>query len=500
MFDISSSFSLYTAGISYVFHFNVILMLLIGTIIGIMFGVIPGLSATIGVAIFTPLTFAMSTFMAFALLLGIYCGSVYGGSISAILINIPGTPAAVMTKMDGHPMALQGQAGRAIGLATTSSFIGGIFSVFILAFLAPVIANVALQFSAQEFFAVCIFGLSIIAYISSGTMLKGLIAGILGLMLATIGTDPITAYTRFSYKNASLIGGLEMIPLMVGIFGITEVLTMVEGKKTKIEHSAKLDKVIPSFKEIFKMIPVLIRGSIIGVFIGAVPATGGTIASIISYGVEKKISKHPETFGNGEPRGIIGPESANNAATGGAMIPMMTLGIPGDVVTAILIGALMLHGLSPGPMLFQQNPEVVSSIFILLLIANIFFLFLGLLGAKYFAKVVSLPRPILVSMILCLAIVGTFSVRNSLFDVWVLVIAGIIGFIMNKVSIPTAPLVLGFILGGLVEQYLRQALVLSFGNFFEFFSRPISGSFLVLTILTIISPYIMPIIKRTIKR
>jgi len=271
---------------------------------------------------------------------------------------------------------------------------------------------------------------------------------------------------------------------------------MVENKNSLPLKAEKFSRVkINSFKEILKNITTVIRGSVIGTFIGAVPATGGTIAAIISYGLEKRISKHPETFGKGEERGIIGPESANNAATGGAMIPMLTLGIPGDVVTAILIGALMLHGLAPGPMLFEQNPEIVSSIFIILLLSNILFLVLGLFGAKYFAKVVSWPKPILVSMILCLAIVGTFSVRNSLFDVWVLVIFGLIGYIMNKLGIPTAPLILGFILGGMVEQYLRQSLVLSFGNIFSFFSRPISAISIGLTILTILSPYITKVIK-----
>ncbi len=496
MFGSGELLGLYFDGIPLVFQFNVLLALTIGTTIGIIFGVIPGLSATIGVAIFTPLTYTMSAPVAFAILLGIYCGSVYGGSISAILINIPGTASSVMTRLDGHPLALKGEAGRAIGLATTSSFVGGIISVFLLAFFAPKLASFALQLSAQEYFSICLFGISVIAYISEGSPIKGLISGILGLLLATIGTDPITAYTRFTFGKAEIVGGFEVIPIMVGLFGISEVLKMVENKNSLPLKAEKFSRVkINSFKEILKNITTVIRGSVIGTFIGAVPATGGTIAAIISYGLEKRISRHPETFGKGEERGIIGPESANNAATGGAMIPMLTLGIPGDVVTAILIGALMLHGLAPGPMLFEQNPEIVSSIFIILLLSNILFLVLGLFGAKYFAKVVSWPKPILVSMILCLAIVGTFSVRNSLFDVWVLVIFGLIGYIMNKLGIPTAPLILGFILGGMVEQYLRQSLVLSFGNIFSFFSRPISAISIGLTILTILSPYITKVIK-----
>ena len=496
MFESGGFLSLYTVGFASVFQLDVLLALLLGTVIGIVFGVIPGLSATIGVAIFTPLTFAMSTNMAFAILLGIYCGSVYGGSISAILINIPGTPAAVMTRLDGHPLAQKGEAGRAIGLATTASFIGGLFSVFMLAFFAPMLANIALKLSAQEYFAVCVFGLSVIAYISQGSMLKGFISGVLGLLLATVGTDPINAFTRFTFGRTELVSGFEMIPLMVGVFGIAEVLKMVENRKAGAPPLKKFSRVVPSFREMGRMIGTLIRGSAIGVFIGAVPATGGTIAAIISYGVEKRLARNPDDFGKGEPRGIVGPESANNAATGGAMIPMMTLGIPGDIVTAILIGALMLHGLAPGPMLFQNNPEVVSSIFLILALANFFFLALGLLGAKYFAKVITWPRAVLVSMILCLAIVGTYSVRNSVFDVWVLALAGLGGYAADKVGIPTAPFVLGFILGGMVEQYLRQALVLSYGNFLGFFTRPISGFFLVLTIIMIASPYLTALWKK----
>ncbi len=496
LFESVNVLSLYSAGLLNILQPDILLVLIAGTAIGMVFGVIPGLSATIGVAIFTPLTFAMDTYMAFALLLGVYCGSIYGGSISAILINIPGTPAAVMTRIDGHPMAVNGEAERAIGLATTSSFIGGIISVFFLAFFAPLIAKFALQFSAHEYFAVCIFGISVIAYISTGSMLKGFISGFLGLLLSTIGMDPVEGYSRFSYGNIELLGGLEMIPIMVGVFGIAEVLKMIEGRKEKVNILSKINRTLPSFNMIKKMFGTVIRGSIIGVFIGAVPATGGTIASIISYGVEKRLAKNPENFGKGEPRGIVGPESANNAATGGAMIPMMTLGIPGDVVTAILIGALMLHGLSPGPMLFKNHMDLVSAIFILMFLSNFIFLCFGLFGAKYFAKVITLPRAFLVSMILCLAIVGTYSVRNSIFDIWILIFSGIGGYLMNKIRIPVPPLILGFILGKLIEINFRQALILSYGNVWDFFNRPLSCFFLIMTIFVIVSPYFSFVIKK----
>lgn len=490
MFGDGGFFSLYTAGLANTLQPEVLLILVAGTIIGVVFGIIPGLSATIGVAIFTPITFTMNTEASFALLLGIYCGSTYGGSISAILVNIPGTIAAVMTVNDGYPLSRRGESGRAIGLATTSSFLGGLCSVFILAFFAPAIASMALHLSAHEYFAICLFGISVIAYVSYGTMLKGFIAGTIGFFLSTVGLEPIQAYPRFTFGSTELLNGFEMIPLMVGVFGFAEVLRMAErgGSFTPVKN---IGKVLPSFRELGRMIFTLLRGSVIGVFIGAVPATGGTIAAIISYGLEKRISKHPETFGKGEFRGIVAPESANNAASGGAMIPMMTLGIPGDVVTAILIGALILHGLQPGPLLFKNNPEVVSSIFISMALANFIFLAMGLLAAKYLSKVISLPIPVLLTMILTLAIVGTYAIRNSLFDVWVLVCAGIGGFVLTKVGIPVAPLVLGFILGPLIENYLRQALMLSFGNPLDFILRPICATFIGLTVLVIVSPYLV---------
>lgn len=498
MYDSGGLFSLYVAGLSSVFQYDVLLALLAGTTLGVVFGAIPGLSAVVGVAVITPLTFGMNTTMAFAILLGVYCGGVYGGSISAILLNIPGTACAVMTRLDGHPMALNGQAGRAIGLATISSFLGGVLSVIVLALFAPALANMALELSAQEYFSVCIFGLSVIVYISHGMMLKGFISAILGLLLATVGTDPIDAYTRFAFGNTQLIGGLEMIPIMVGIFGVGEVLKMGEQKDIGFEPITKIGKVLTAFKDLWKHKWSMIRGSLMGVFIGAIPASGGTIAAILSYGIEKRLAKNPEDLGKGDPRGIIGPESANNAGTGGAMIPMLTLGIPGDIVTAILIGALMLHGLAPGPMLFKNNPEVVSSIFILMLLANFMFLVIGLSAAKYFAKIITWPRSILLSLILILTIAGTYGVRNSIFDIWVLFLAGIAGFAMDKVGIPAAPFVLAFVLGKLVEQYLRRALVLSFGNFWDFFSRPISAFFLVITFLMIAGPYLFTLAKKMV--
>jgi putative tricarboxylic transport membrane protein len=484
-------FSLYTAGLSNTLQFDVLMILFFGTLIGVIFGVIPGLSPVIGVSILIPFTFKMDTIPSFALLLGMYCGSMFGGSISAIIANIPGTSAAIMTVQDGYPLAQRGEAGRAIGIATISSFIGGVISVFILAFFAPIIAAWALELSAPEFFAVAVFGISVIAYVSSGTMVKGFLGAVIGLLLSTVGVDEVSGYPRFTFETNVLLGGLPLIPLMVGLFGFAEVLRIAEKGIAGYQKIVGVGRILPSLGDLRRLLGSILRGSAIGVFIGAVPATGGTIAAIVSYGVEKRLSKHPETFGKGEPQGISAPESANNASTGGAMIPMLTLGIPGDIVTALLIAAFIIHGLFPGPLLFRNNPEVVSSIFISLMFSNFMFLGLGLMGAKYFAKLVTLPRGLLVAMILCLSIVGTYSIQNSVFDVWVYVAAGIAGFYLTKVGVPVSPIVIGFVLGSILESYFRQGLIMSFGDPLEFVTRPIAATFLGLTVLLIFSPLIV---------
>ncbi|MFS0862006.1 tripartite tricarboxylate transporter permease [Fredinandcohnia sp. 179-A 10B2 NHS] len=483
-----SPFDLYTAGLSNVFVPEVIMMLLIGTLAGVIIGALPGLTATMGVAVMTPLTFGMSAEMSFALLLGVFSGGVYGGSMTAVLANIPGTPSSMMTALDGYPLGQKGEAGKAIGMATIASFIGGLISAVILSIFAPSIARVALNFSAQEYFAVALFGLGIIAFISNGSMIKGLLSGCLGLLIATVGMDPMTGFERFTAGSADLLSGVELLPVLIGIFGLGEILIVAFSSLNGVKTTKQIGKIIPSKEEIKENTPTIFRGSIIGSFIGAIPAAGGTIAGIIAYGFEKRISRNPEKFGTGYLKGVSAPESANNATTGGAMIPMLTLGIPGDAITAILIGALVLHGLQPGPLLFQNNPDIVSMIFILLLLSNFAFLAIGLLGARVVSKVMTTPMGILLPTILILCAVGTYSIRNSFFDLGVLIVFGIVGFLFNKADIPAAPLVLGLILGPLVEQNLRRSLVLSEGDFLTFFTRPISATFLVLTILVLVFP------------
>lgn len=484
---------LYTAGLSIVFQPGIILVLLAGVFLGIVIGALPGLTAVMGVSILVPLTYGLSFEAGILALTGVYIGAVYGGSISATLLNIPGTPSAVMTTLDAYPMAQRGEAGKALGMATMASFFGGLFSVIVLAILAPVIADFALKFTSLEMFSIAVFGLSIMAYISPGSMLKGLIAGTIGLLIATIGGDPMMAYPRFTFSRTELYTGIQFIVAMIGLFGAAEVLIQAEKGNIVAEVIKKIDQVLPSLQEIRVNFGVMLRSSIIGVIVGAIPGTGATIASIVAYGQQKRLSKQPERLGTGVIEGIAASEAANNACTGGAMITLLSLGIPGDSVTAILIGAFMIHGLRPGPVLFQENFELVSAIFIGLVLANVFMLVLGLTGTRLFAKIITVPAPILQASVLALCFVGAYSVQNSLFDVSVMLVFACLGYVMYKAGIPRAQLVLGLILGPLAESNLRRSMSLygtGMGLVLGFISHPIAAVTLLLALLLIIYPLV----------
>ncbi|MDR1559579.1 MAG: tripartite tricarboxylate transporter permease [Clostridiales bacterium] len=490
---------LYTAGLPLILDPNVILMMILGTTCGVLIGALPGLTATIGVAVMTPLTFGMAAIPSFALLLSVYCGATFGGSITSVLAKIPGTPANMMTAIDGYPLGQKGHAGKAIGLATISSFIGGIVSTVVLALFAPKIASMALEFSAQEYFSIAMLGISIIAYISGKSMTKSLISGLLGLLVAVVGMDSMTGVQRFTFGNYELLSGVELIPALIGVFGLSEVLRNAAKGQKDILVTKQISKILPSKQEFKLVLPTIFRGTAIGTFIGAVPAVGGVTASIVAYGIEKRISKTPDEFGKGSLRGIAAPESANNSATGGAMIPMLTLGIPGDAVTAVLIGSLMLHGLTPGPLMFKNEMPTVSAIFILMALANVAFLFIGLLGARYVAKILAIPNNILMPVILLLCCVGTYGIRNSIFDLFVLLIFGAVGFLFDKIDVPSAPLVLGLVLGKLIEDNFRRTLALSNGNSLTVFTRPISCFFLVATLLILCAPIIVKQARKIFK-
>ena len=488
MLEISEALTL---GLPLVMNPSVLLLAVLGTLLGLFIGAIPGLSGTMAMAILIPLTYSMNPQQAFALLLTTYVAGCYGGSIGAILLNIPGTGAAIMTTFDGHPMCKRGEAGRAIGISCIYSFFGGALSAFFLAFFAPILARWALKIGSHDYCAVAIFGLGVISYISP-SIFRGLIAATVGLLLSTVGTDPISGFSRFVFGRAELFGGLRFVPVMIGLFGLGEILISIDkGLKINRFEDQKFTKLIPKLSLLVKLIPTSIRSFLVGTFIGVIPASGPTIASVVSYGLEKRIGKNRDKLGTGAPEGIVAAETANNAATGAAVVPMITLGIPGDAVTAILIGALLLHGLRPGPALFIEHPDIVSSIFILFLIGNFLFLIFGLLGSRLFVYILRTPQKILFPIVMAFCFIGSYAAQNSTFDILILVIFGLIGYGMRKVSIPPAPLILGFILGPIVEDNLRRSLILSDGNILSFFSRPLSATLLGLTLLLLFSPILL---------
>jgi putative tricarboxylic transport membrane protein len=417
-----------------------------------------------------------------------FCGAIYGGSISAILISIPGTPSAAATVLDGYPLAQKGEAGKAIGIATIASTTGGIISTFCLMFIAPQLARVALKFGPEEYFALMIFGLTIIASVSGKSLVKGLISGFFGLLIATVGLDPVTGYARFSFNIPNLMTGFPLLPVLIGLFAISEIFIQLELVDKKVVHyKEKIKNILPSFKELKSLFTVIIPASFLGTFIGVIPGTGGTIASFLAYGEVKRWSKNPDSFGKGNILGVAAPEAANNGTTGGAMVPLLALGIPGDVVTAVMLGALLLIGIRPGPLLFTEHPEIVNSIFAGMLLANVLILLLGILSAGLFPQVLKIPKSILFPVIFTLCFLGAFSLNNSVYDIFIALIFGIIGYIVRKNGFPLAPIVLGVILGPIAEDEFSRALIISHGDWTVLFQSPIAIFFYVISIFSLLS-------------
>jgi putative tricarboxylic transport membrane protein len=495
---------LYTAGFR-LFDVHAISFMVLGVLLGLVVGALPGLTATMGVSILVPLTYGLSMTAAIMMLLGVYCSANYAGSISATLVNIPGTPSAVMTTLDAYPMALKGEAGRAIGIATLSSSLGGLFSVVTLALFSPLIASIALKFNSFEMFLVAFWGISMMAYVSPGSTLKGFLSGFAGLIIATIGYDPVTAAPRFTFGESNLLSGVNFIAAMIGLFGVSEILLNIEKPGQNVRQEIfKIEGSLRSFKEVIKLWAVVLRSSVAGVIVGAIPGAGGTIGSIVAYAQQKRFSKHPELMGKGAPEGIAAAEAANNACTGGAMTTLLSLGIPGDAVTAILIGAFILHGIQPGPFLFQKNFDLVSAIFIGMVFINILFLVFGMFGARYLARLLFIPRSILNTMILALSVVGTYAVEASMFDVIVMLVFSGLGYVMTKQEIPRAPMVLALILGPILEQNFRRWLSLADGQYVAtlrdaYTHNPVSIVFSLLVVATIVLPLIRGNGKATLK-
>ncbi len=465
-----------------------IILGIIGICVGLIIGVLPGLTATMGVAILLPFTFGMDPVQALLMMSGVFFGGVYGGSITAILLNIPGTPAAAATALDGYQLTQKGQAGKALGFATIGSVTGGILSVLILIFMAPILAKFALKFSAPENFALAMFGLSIIISISGKSLLKGLITGFLGLLVSTIGLDPMSGYPRFTFGNQELMS-IPFIPVMIGLFAGSEAFKAIaESNDTISKENFQIPSVVPKIKEIKEQLFLILRSGFIGSCIGSIPGAGADIASFVSYNEAKRFSKHRDEFGSGRVEGVVAAESGANGCTGGAMLPMLSLGIPGDAVTAVMLGALTLQGLQPGPLLFKEHGDMVFTLFAGMLICYVSLLVIGLSSLKYLVRILSMPKEYLIPIILSLCLVGTFAINNSVFDIGIMLTAGIMGYFIRMRDFPVSPIVLAMIMGPMAESNFRRSLALYNGNLDFLYNRPITLTLLSIAIITIFFP------------
>lgn len=466
-----------------------LLMAVFGTTVGIIVGALPGLSGSTGIILLLPLVYRLDASAALVLLCGLFCGSMYGGSIAAILLNTPGTPSATATLLDGYPMNQKGEAGRALGISTVSSFIGGLISSICLALIAPQLAKVALSFTSPDFFSLSLFGLAIMAS-TNKSVIKGLISGFVGLLISTVGVDSVAGIDRFTFGNYKLMRGLQLLPVLIGVFALSEVLTVVQkgGEREGSAANQKLGRVVPTSSDFKALLLSAIIGGFIGVFIGIIPGTGGAISCFLAYQVVKRISKHPDDFGIGIPEGIAAPESSNNGTTGGALIPMLCLGVPGDTVTSVMLGALTLIGVKPGPQLFVE-PEGITIVYAILagmIVIQFIMLIVGLGCAKVSPYILKIPQTLLLPLIAAFCIVGAYSNANNLFDVLIAIIFGVIGFGMKKFGYPGAPLVLGIVLGPIAESNLNRALILSNNSWTTFITHPISCVFLVVSVVLIV--------------
>lgn len=457
---------------------QIMALLWAGVFAGIWVGAIPGLSGTMAVSLLISFTFSWQINDALALMCGVFVGAVYGGAITAILLNIPGAPAAIATGMEGYPLAQKGEAGKAIGLCTTVSLFAGLVGVAMLALAAPIIANFALMFSPRDFFLLAAMGILLIGSIGGGDPIKGVMAGAVGVLISMVGMDPSTGELRYTFGSLNLMAGISFVTAMIGLFGVSEALTQFRASGAK-SPKQNLSKVVPDWKTFKKYLPLGIRSSLLGVFIGALPGTGGDVAALLAYDQAKRTTRNPETpFGQGAYEGIVAPETANKGAIGGAFIPMLTLGIPGDAITAIIIGALFIHGLKPGPMLMIETPHLFWMIVSMLIISNIALFVLGLLSVRPFAKIIEIPKSIIMPIIIILSVIGTYAIQNSVVDVFYMLGFGVLGYFMRLYGYATGPMVLGLILGPMLDSNYRRTMQMAENQVIPFitgfFTNPIS--------------------------
>ncbi len=472
-----------------------------GTLVGLYVGAIPGLSVTMAVSILISFTFSWDVLPALAVMVGIYTGGVYGGARSGILLNIPGAPAAVASTFDGYPLAKMGLAGQAMGLSTTQAVIGNFLGIIILAVCAPLISQLALVFQPRDYFLLAFMGLFLVGSLAEGSMIKALIVAFLGIIVGLIGMDPETGQGRMTFGTMNLLGGIHFVVIMIGTFGISEALVQLQTKAIPVKQS--ISRITPEWAAVWDNMFLTLRASTIGVIVGALPGTGGDIAALMAYDHAKRTVKnpYPKPFGQGAYQGLIAPEAAANAAIGGAFVPMMTLGIPGDSVTAVLIGALIIHGLRPGPMLMREQPQFFWFVVGSLLLANIFLYIWGMTGIRAFSKIVEIPKPYIIPIIAVLTFVGGYSIQNNITDIYWMIGVGILGYFMKRYDYPVAPLVLGVILTPIIDSNFRRGVQMAHGSACDFFlgmiTNPVSLVILAIMILTAIvsNPKIMSQIR-----
>lgn len=479
-----------------VFDITVLAVLIASVAIGMVIGSLPGLTATMGVALLLPVTFSMSPAAGILLLVGVYFGGIYGGAITAILINTPGTPSSAATVLDGYPLAKKGYAQKALTVSTISSAIGGTISVIVLIFVAPQLARFALQFNAPETFALAVFGMSVISSVAGKSLVKGFMMLFFGLLICSIGLDPVGGFPRFTFGSLNLQGGVNFIAAMIGLFALSEAFHIIQDSIKKEQHILPLKKAKLKWNEFKSLIWTILRSSGIGTFIGMIPGAGGDIACFVAYNEAKRAAKKGEKFGEGELKGVAAPESANNATTGGAMIPLLTLGIPGDAVTAVMLGALMVQGLQPGPLLFENHAELVYTLFVGMLLANILVFILGLSFIRYVIKVLTIPKMYIAPVIVVFCVIGSYALENSMFDVIVMTLFGVIGYFLKKYEYPVSPVILALILGPMMEANFRRSLLMSDGSLLIFFTRPFSLILLILAFFTLFTPLLKEYYER----
>ena len=469
-----------------------------GALIGTIVGVLPGIGPVGGIAILLPLTFRLPPASAMIMLTALYYGTMYGGSTTSILMNVPGEASSVVTTFDGYMMAQQGRAGPALAISAVGSFIAGTLSIIALTFFSPLLAGWGIRFGPPEYFALMLFGLSAVSSLAGDSLVKALMSMGIGLMLATVGTDLVTGVPRYTFGIPYLLDGIDFVVVVIGLFAISEVLISVEEARGAVRLPMKLERIWLSLRDFLQSFWAIIRGTVIGFYIGILPAAGATIASFLSYSFEKQIARDPSTFGKGDIRGVASPESANNAAAVGNMIPMLTLGIPGSSTTALMLGALLVLNVVPGPTLFTKHPDIVWGLVASMYVSNFMLLVLNLPLVGLFVRILYIPERILLPLILAICVIGTYAVNFSAFDLLVMSILGLVAYAMRKMDYPLGPAVLGLVLGDLMEQNLRRSLIMSKGSAAIFFTRPVSAVFIALAVLSLLAPYLLRLIRRPV--